>query len=71
MNPDLNSEENKNIDVKFSEGTFYQIGSVLWWKALSFSLEYQRISDDKTVMQEIGILSPGTTLSDVELRNRS
>jgi hypothetical protein len=71
MNPDLNSEENKNIDVKFSEGTFYQIGSVLWWKALSFSLEYQRISDDKTVMQEIGILSPVTTLSDVESINRS
>lgn len=59
------------MDLKFSEGTGYRIGTGWNWKALSFNLEYQYVSYDKTIMEEIGILNPSATLSGVELRNRS
>lgn len=71
INSELNPEEDKNIDVKFSEGSGYRIGTGWRWKALSFNMEYQYTSYDKTMMEDIGIFNPGTSLSDVELRNRS
>lgn len=71
MNSEFNPEEDSDIDVKFSEGSGYRIGSGWRWKALSFNLEYQYITYDKTMIEEIGIFNPGTSLSDVELRSRS
>ncbi len=71
MKSELNSKEDQDVDLKFSEGTGYRIGTGWNWKALSFNLEYQYVSYDKTIMEEIGILNPSATLSGVELRNRS
>jgi hypothetical protein len=71
MNSEINPSEDQDMDAKFSEGSGYRLGTGLKWGVVSLNLEYQYIRYDKTIMEEIGILSPSSNLSDVELRNRS
>lgn len=64
-------DKSKNVKENFKSGQGYRIGAGVKVLLVSVNLEYQKITYDNTVLEEVGVFSPNTTYSDVELKNES
>jgi hypothetical protein len=71
LSGDLDPEKSGNYDVKFQDAKGYRIGTGFHVASVSLNVEYQELKYGKTNLEQIGPFSPGTTLSDVKLENRS
>lgn len=69
MDAQLDPEKDKNVNLKFSDGTGYRIGAGVKLGITSLNLEYQDLTYDKTKVQEVGIFTPGFASNDVEHKN--
>ena len=67
----MDPERSGSLDVKFSDGTGYRIGTGLKLYIVSLNLEYQNINYEKSTLESIGPFNPGSTFSGVDLENES
>ncbi len=65
----LDPEKSDGVDVKFEDAKGHRIGAGIAYNSLSFNIEYQDITYDKTELESVGPFSSGTSFNDVELDN--
>ncbi|MFY7994230.1 MAG: outer membrane beta-barrel protein [Bacteriovoracaceae bacterium] len=68
---ELDPEKDQNVDAKFKEAKGYRVGAGIKLGITSLNLEYQDIKYDKTEIQEVGVFTPGSSYSNVNLENQS
>jgi hypothetical protein len=66
MGGQLDPEKSDGFDVKYEDANGHRVGAGIAYKALSFNIEYQDITYDKTRLESVGPFSSGTSFSDVE-----
>lgn len=64
-------DRSQNVKEEFKSGQGYRIGAGVKLALVSINIEYQKIKYDETVIEEVGIFTPNTTRSDVELTNEA
>jgi hypothetical protein len=65
----LDPEKSNNLNVKFEDAKGHRIGTGLAYKSLSFNIEYQDITYDKTRFESIGPFSSSSSSDNVKLDN--
>lgn len=71
MDAQLDPDKDKDVNLKFSDGTGYRVGAGVKLGITSVNLEYQDLTYDKTKVEEVGIFNPGYQTKDLELKNAS
>lgn len=64
-------DKSQNVKEEFKSGQGYRIGAGVKLAMVSLNVEYQKIKYDDTKIEEVGIFTPNTTRSDVELTNEA
>jgi hypothetical protein len=64
-------DKSQNVKEDFKSGQGYRIGAGVKLAVASFNIEYQKIKYDNTVIEEVGVFTPNTTLGGVELTNEA
>lgn len=67
---DLNPESSGGFDVKFQEASGYRAGIGFRIASVSLNLEYQDLKYGKSVLEQIGPLTPGSTFDSVNLKDK-
>jgi hypothetical protein len=68
---ELNPEQSGSFDVAFKKASGYRIGTGFRISAVSLNLEYQQLKYEETNLEQFGPFSPSSTLSGVNLDNKS
>lgn len=68
---EVDPDSDKGVNEKFKSANGWRLGAGLKVAMLSLNLEYQDIEYDETVIEEVGVFTPGYTASDIELSNQS
>lgn len=68
---EVDPDRSQGVDEIFKSGQGYRIGAGLKVALVSLNLEYQKINYSETKLEEVGVFTPNTTRSDVELDNDS
>ncbi|MGZ3690044.1 MAG: outer membrane beta-barrel protein [Pseudobdellovibrio sp.] len=71
MNGEINPESNRNLDLKYQNGTGYRVGAGFRIAAISINLEYQDAKYDKVTLEQIGPFVSGANFSNVDLTNKA
>lgn len=64
-------DRSQNVKEEFKSGQGYRVGAGVKLALVSINIEYQKIKYDETVIEEVGVFTPNTTRSDVELTNEA
>lgn len=64
-------DKSQNVKENFKSGQGYRIGAGMKVLLVSVNLEFQKITYDNTVLEEVGVFNPNTTYNDVEFTNES
>lgn len=67
----MDVDKSKNVKEEFKSGQGYRVGAGVKLALASINIEYQKVTYDDTVLEEVGVFNPNTTYSDVELKNES
>lgn len=63
----LDPDKDNGIDLKFKDGHGYRLGAGILLGTVSLNLEYQKITYDKTEVEEVGDLDPDIENDDFEM----
>ena len=64
-------DRSQGVDEKFKSGGGYRVGAGVKLFMTSLNLEYQKVTYSETEIQEVGVFTPNTTRSNIELENES
>lgn len=67
----VDPDSDKRVNEKFKSGNGWRIGAGLKLAMTSLNIEYQDIKYDETLIEEVGIFTPGYVANNVQLRNKS
>lgn len=62
----LNPERSQNTNVKFEDAKGYRVGVGFRVSSVSLNLEYQRLTYDKSTLEEVGPIAPGLGLGKLD-----
>lgn len=65
----VDPDKDNNIDLKFKDGSGYRLGAGILLGTVSLNLEYQKITYDKTEVEELGSLDPNAESSDFKMKS--
>lgn len=67
----IDPDKGQNVKETFKSGNGYRVGAGMKVAMVSLNIEYQHVTYDDTTLEEVGIFTPNSTRSDVELTNNS
>lgn len=68
---EVDPEGSNNVDQKFKSGSGYRVGAGIKFGITSINIEYQSVKYDETLLEDVGVFTPNTSRSDVQLDNSS
>lgn len=67
----LDPEESNGVDLKFNDGTGYQVGAGVRLSSVSLNLEYRSVRYKSTDLQKLGPFDPNTSFDSVKFTDNA